>query len=158
MDILTNTSHFSVNRYSDFQLEFELVKDGAPYIPDGFVMVFYTEEWDDCEGHYMASFIGGECVNCSVNGTTIRVFFNSPGFSLGTLKCRILDKAENLSFDDGTLDTCIPMTMPVEIVAGQGDSDTIVLGYGAAYFGDNHDLVLEGASSPAFGNDNNLEI
>jgi hypothetical protein len=46
----------------------------------------------------------------------------------------------------------------VEIVAGAGDTDNIVLGYGAVYFGDNHDLVFEGASAPQFGNDNNLEI
>jgi hypothetical protein len=48
--------------------------------------------------------------------------------------------------------------LPVEIVAGAGDTDNVVLDYSDVYFGDNHDLVLEGAAAPAFGDNNNLEI
>ena len=84
--------------------------------------------------------------------------FDHPGFNLGQLKCRVLDMVDNDNFTDGTLDTCTPITLPVEIVAGAGNTDSVVLGYGAVYFGDNHDLVFEGASAPQFGDNNNLEI
>ena len=77
---------------------------------------------------------------------------------MGTLKCRVVDMVTDADFTDGTLDTCTPITLPVEIVAGAGNTDAVVLGYGAVYFGDDHDLVFEGASAPQFGNDNNLEI
>ena len=158
MSITINTSEHRVNRYSDFKLTMSLTKNGEAYTPQQFMMVFYVDSWDDCAGRYTASRIGGELTNCDITGNTITVFFDSPGFNLGQLKCRMLDMVENDNFTDGTLDTCTPITLPVEIVAGAGDTDNIVLGYGAVYFGDNHDLVFEGASAPQFGNDNNLEI
>lgn len=155
---LPNMSSYSVNRYSDFTLEFSLTKNGEAYEPQAFRIVFYVEDWSDCTSRYTASYIDGVATNCSVHGAVIRVYFNAPGFALGQLKCRFLDMADDANFADGTLDTCTPIAMPVEIVAGAGDTDTIVLGYGAAYFGDNHDLVLEGPSAPSFGDNNNLEI
>lgn len=155
---ITRDLTYRVNRYSDFQLEFSLMKDDEAYVPTAFKAVFYVEDWNDCCSRYTASCIDGVCTNCSVHGTVIRVFFNAPGFNLGQLKCRFVDMADDPNFSDGTLDTCTPMTMPVEIVAGPGDTDTIILGYGESYFGDDHDLVLEGASSPSFGDDNSLEI
>lgn len=161
MSIEINTNRdtaFKVNRYSDFSLEFSLMKDGEAYTPEAFKVVFYVDDWADCTSRYVASYIGGEAVNCNVHGAVIRVFFNAPGFNLGRLKCRFMDMSDDTNFADGTLDTCTPMTMPVEIVAGAGDTDTIVLGYGDTYYGDDHDLVLEGGSSPSYGNDNDLEI
>lgn len=157
MNININTSNRQVNRYSDFSLELSLTKNGEAYVPASFLMAFYVDNWD-CENHYTASLIDGVYTHCSVHDTTIRVFFDSPGFNLGTLKCRVLDMVDNANFTDGTLDTCTPITLPVEIVAGAGNTDSVVLGYGDAYFGDNHDLVLEGASAPSFGDNNDLEI
>ena len=156
MSITINTSSHQVNRHSDFQLTMSLQKEGAAYMPAQFLIVFYADNWDDCESRYTASYIGGVCTNCAVDGYTINVFFNAPGFNLGQLKCRLLDIVENADFSDGTLDTCTPITLPVEIVAGAGES-SVVLGYGATYFGDNHDLVFEGASS-SFGENNDLVI
>lgn len=158
MSITINTSSHTVNRYSDFQLTMTLLKDDVTYVPAAFLMVFYVDNWDDCCSRYTASYINGAYTNCAVSGTTITVYFNAPGFNLGTLKCRFVDIVDNSAFVDGTLDTCTPITLPVEIVAGAGDTDNIVLGYGAAYFGDNHDLVLEGASAPSFGDNNDLQI
>lgn len=158
MSITINTPGFSVNRYSDFKLVMSLLKDGEAYVPESFMMVFYVETWDDCAGRYTASRINGVCTNCSADSTTISVYFNSPAFCLGQLKCRFLDMAENENFADGTLDTCTPFTLPVHIVTGAGDTDSVVLGYGEAYFGYNHDLVFDGPSTPSFGTDNNLEL
>lgn len=158
MNIQINTPGFSVNRYSDFKLVMSLLKDEVAYIPDSFMAVFYVDNWNDCEGRYMASRINGVCTNCSADNTTISVYFNSPGFSLGRLKCRFIDMADNEDFADGTLDTCTPITLPVDIVAGAGDTDSVILGYGEAYFGENHDLVFDGPSTPSFGEDNNLEL
>lgn len=158
MSITINTTGNRVNRYSDFKLTMSLTKNGEAYTPTSFLMVFYVDNWDDCAGHYTASCIGGEFNNCAINGNNITVFFNAPGFNLGQLKCRVLDKVDDSSFSDGTLDTCTPITLPVEIVAGAGETDNVVLDYGNAYFGNNHDLVLEGAASPSFGDNNNLII
>jgi hypothetical protein len=158
MSIEIITPRHSVNRYSDFQLQLQLLKDGEPYVPTSFKMVFYADSLDDCTSRYTVSRINGMNSNCFVSGNTISVFFNAPGFNLGQLKCRVLDIVENDDFSDGTLDTCTPITLPVEIVAGAGDTDSVVLDYGTAYFGDNHDLVIEGASAPSFGDNNNLEI
>lgn len=161
MDIQINIPRdltYRVNRYSDFQLEMSFTKNGETYEPQSFIMVFYVENWDDCGSRFTASYINGECTNCSVHGAVIRVFFNSPGFNLGQLKCRVMDMAANDNFADGSLDTCTPITLPVEIIVGPGDTDSIVLGYGAAYFGDDHDLVLEGASAPSYGDNHDLEI
>jgi hypothetical protein len=158
MSIQINTTGRRVNRYSDFKLVMSLTKNGAAYVPQAFMMVFYVDSWDDCQGRYTASCINGELTHCEIDGTTISVFFDAPGLNLGQLKCRVLDMVDDTSFTDGTLDTCTPIALPVEIVAGAGDADTIVLGYGDAYFGNNHDLVLEGSASPSFGENNNLEI
>lgn len=160
MSITINSSApaFTVNRYSDFKLVLSVLKDGEAYVPESFMMVFYVDTWDDCAGRYTASRIDGVCTHCEVDNTTISIFFDAPGFNLGTLKCRLVDMVENANYDDGTLDTCTPITLPVEIVAGAGNTDTIVLGYGEAYFGDNHDLVFDGPSTPSFGTDNNLEL
>lgn len=157
MSITINTTGRTVNRYSDFKLTMSLNKNGEAYVPTSFLMVFYVDSWDDCEGHYMASCINGELTHCEIDGVTITIFFNSPGFNLGTLKCRVLDKVDDSDFSDGTLDTCTPITLPVEIVAGAGDTDNVVLGFGEVYFGDDNDLVFEGASA-SFGDDNNLQI
>lgn len=158
MNITINTTGRTVNRYSDFKLKMSLTKNGETYIPASFKVVFYVDNWDDCSGHYTASCIDGVFTNCEISGTAIGIFFNSPGFNLGQLKCRFLDMVDDADFSDGSLDTCTPITLPVEIVAGAGDTDSIVLGYGEAYFGNNHDLVLEGPASPAFGPNNNLTI
>lgn len=158
MSIEINTTGRRVNRYSDFKLTISLTKNGGAYTPAAFMMVFYVDDWSDCAGRYTASCINGVYNSCEVSGNTITIFFNAPGFNLGLLKCRVLDKVDDASFSDGTLDTCTPITLPVEIVAGAGDTDSIVLDYGDAFFGNNHDLVLAGAASPAFGNDNNLII
>lgn len=159
MDVqINNTTGYKVNRYSDFSLEMSLTKDGEAYAPSAFIITFYADSWCDCAGRYTASYIGGVCTNCEVEDTTIRVFFNSPGFNLGQLKCRVIDIVDDDSFSDGTLDTCTPITLPVEIVAGAGNTDSVVLGYGSVYFGDNHDLVFEGASAPSFGNNNDIVI
>lgn len=158
MSIEINTSSHRINRYSDFKITMSLIKNGDAYVPTSFMMVFYVDDWTDCAGRYTASCLNGEYNNCSVSGTSITVYFNAPGFNLGQLKCRVLDIVEDADFSDGTLDTCTPISLPVEIVAGAGNTDNIVLNYGNAYFGDNHDLVLEGASAPAFGDNNNLEI
>jgi hypothetical protein len=64
---------------------------------------------------------------------------------------------DDSAFGDGTLDTCTPITLPVEIVAGAGDTDCVALDYAEVYFGDDHDMVIEGAS-PSYGNNNNLDI
>lgn len=157
MNIEINTSSHRINRYSDFKLTMSLTKDGEAYVPAAFLMVFYVDTWEDCESRYSASLIGGEYTNCEVNGDAITVYFDSPKFNLGQLKCRVLDMVDNANFADGTLDTCTPITLPVEIVAGAGDTDNVVLGYGAVYFGDNHDVVFEGASL-SFGDNNDLEI
>ena len=157
MSIQIVTTDMQVNRYSDFKLTMSLTKNGESYIPASFMIVFYVDSWDDCEGRYVASHINGEYNNCVVSGTTIHVYFDSPGFNLGQLKCRVLDMVENDNFTDGTLDTCTPITLPVEIVAGPGNTDNVVLGFGRVFF-DEHDLVLEGAAAPSFGNENNLEI
>lgn len=158
MSIEINTSSHRINRYSDFRLTLSLTKNGDAYVPTSFMMVFYVDDWTDCVVRYTASCLNGEYNNCSVSGTAITVYFNAPGFNLGQLKCRVVDIVEDADFSDGTLDTCTPISLPVEIVAGAGNTDNIVLNYGNAYFGDNHDLVLEGASAPAFGDNNNLEI
>ena len=157
MSIEINTSNHRVNRYSDFRLQLSLTKDGEAYVPAAFTMVFYVDNWDDCSSHYTASFINGVSSNCEISGTTISIFFNSPGFNLGQLKCRVLDMVDDADFSDGTLDTCTPITLPVEIVAGPGNTDNVVLGYGAVYFGDNHNVVFEGASV-SFGDNNDIEI
>ena len=157
MSVQINTADRSVNRYSDFRLSMSLVKNGESYVPASFMMVFYADSWDDCAGHYVASRIGGELTNCEINGSIITIFFDHPGFNLGQLKCRVLDMVDDTDFIDGTLDTCTPITLPVEIVAGAGNTDNVVLGYGAVYFGNEHDVVFEGASV-SFGDDNNLEI
>jgi hypothetical protein len=157
MGIQIHTSNHSVNRFSDFRLDFSLTKGGVAYVPTAFVMAFYVDQWD-CDEHYIAKCVDGEYTNCAVNGSTISVFFNSPGFSLGMLKCRVLDAVDDSDFSDGTLDTCTPIDLPVEIVAGAGDTDAVVLDYGTAYFGDDHDLILEGPASPSFGKDNDLLI
>lgn len=157
MSVQINTSDRTVNRYSDFRLSMSLVKNGESYVPASFMMVFYADSWDDCAGHYVASRIGGELTNCEINGSIITIFFDHPGFNLGQLKCRVLDMVDDTDFTDGTLDTCTPITLPVEIVAGAGNTDNVVLGYGAVYFGIDHDVVFEGASV-SFGDDNNLEI
>lgn len=158
MSIQINTIGRRVNRYSDFKLTLSLTKNGETYVPAAFVMVFYVDSWDDCAGRFTASFIDGVLTNCDVSGTSITIIFNAPKFNIGILKCRVLDIVVDDDFSDGTLDTCTPITLPVEIVAGAGDTDNVVLDYGEAYFGDNHDLVLEGAASPSFGDNNNLEI
>lgn len=157
MSVQINTSDRTVNRYSDFRLTMSLAKNGESYVPASFMMVFYVDSWDDCAGHYVASRIGGELNNCEINDSTITIFFDHPGFNLGQLKCRVLDMVDDTDFTDGTLDTCTPITLPVEIVAGAGNTDNVVLGYGAVYFGNEHDVVFEGASV-SFGDDNNLEI
>lgn len=157
MSIEINTTGRRVNRHSDFKLTMGLTKNGEAYVPQSFMMVFYADSWDDCCARYTASRINGELNNCEVNGNTITIFFDHPGFNLGTLKCRVLDMVSDADFSDGTLDTCTPITLPVEIVAGAGNTDNIVLGYGAVYFGDNHDLVFEGGSA-SFGENNDLEI
>lgn len=152
-----NTSSRQVNRYSDFRLTMSLTKNGEPYTPASFVMVFYVDDWADCSSRYAASCLGGVLTNCEINGSTITIFFDHPSFNLGQLKCRVVDMVDDADFSDGTLDTCTPITLPVEIVAGAGNTDNVVLGYGAVYFGDNHDLVFEGASA-SFGENNDLEI
>lgn len=157
MSIEINTSSHQVNRYSDFRLQLSLIKDGEAYAPASFLMVFYVDNWDDCTSHYQASCINGVCSNCEISGTAITIFFNSPGFNLGQLKCRVVDMVVDTDFSDGTLDTCTPITLPVEIVAGPGNTDNVVLGYGAVYFGDNHNVVFEGASVQ-FGDNNDIEI
>lgn len=158
MSIQINTSAQRVNRYSDFSLEFSLTKDGVAYTPASFIMVFYVDEWDDCSSRYVASQIDRNPINCYVRGGNIVVYFDSPNFNIGQLKCRFVDMVSNSNFSDGTLDTCTPIFLPVEIVAGAGDTNSVVLGYGSAYFGENHDLVLEGPASPSFGTDNDLTI
>lgn len=157
MRIQINTSSHRVNRYSDFTLTFSLTKNGDPYVPQSFIMVFYVDTWDDCCGRYTASCIDGVYNNCSVSGTTITVYFDAPTFNLGALKCRVIDMVDDSAFGDGTLDTCTPITLPVEIVAGAGDTDCVVLDYAEVYFGDDHDMVIEG-TSPSYGNNNNLDI
>lgn len=157
MRIQINTSSHRVNRYSDFTLTFSLTKNGDPYVPQSFKIVFYADTWDDCCGRYTASCIDGVYNNCSVSGTTITVYFDSPSFNLGSLKCRVIDMVDDAAFGDGTLDTCTPITLPVEIVAGAGDTDCVVLDYAEVYFGDDHDMVIEG-TSPSYGNNNNLDI
>lgn len=82
MRIQINTSSHRVNRYSDFTLTFSLTKNGDPYVPQSFIMVFYVDTWDDCCGRYTASCIDGVYNNCSVSGTTITVYFDSPTFNL----------------------------------------------------------------------------
>lgn len=157
IQINTNSSGRRVNRNSDFKLTFSLLKDGVVYVPASFVMVFYADTWDDCMGRYTASLIDGVYTSCAVEGDMITIFFNSPRFNLGQLKCRVYDIVEDIEFSDGTLDTCTPIFLPVEIVAGAGDTDNVVLDYGEAYFGDDHNLVLEGDTG-SFGDNNNLEI
>lgn len=157
MSIQIQTTKRSVNRYSDFRLTMSLTKNGEAYAPTAFMMVFYVDNWDDCAGHYTASCIDGVLTHCEISGTSITVFFDSPHFNLGQLKCRVLDMVDDASFSDGTLDTCTPITLPVDIVAGAGDTDSVELGYSDVYFGDNNDLVFEGAGV-SFGDDNNLEI
>ena len=157
MSIQIQTNKRSVNRYSDFKLVMSLAKNGEAYAPTAFIMVFYVDSWDDCTGHYTASCIGGVLTHCEISGTSITVFFDSPRFNLGQLKCRVLDMVEDASFDDGTLDTCTPIALPVDIVAGAGNTDTVELGYSDVYFGDDNDLMFEG-SGVSFGDDNNLEI
>ena len=157
MNIQINTSSRQVNRYSDFRLTMSLKKNGESYTPSSFVMVFYVDDWNDCASRYAASCLGGVLTNCEITGSNITVFFDHPGFNLGQLKCRVLDMVDDAAFTDGTLDTCTPITLPVEIVAGAGNTDNVVLGYGAVYFGNDHDVVFEG-SSVSFGDDNNLEI
>lgn len=157
MSIEIITPGFRVNRHSDFKLTMSLLKDGEAYVPASFMVAFYVEDWD-CDSSYIASRINGVCTNCAADSTTISVFFDHPEFNLGQLNCRFIDMAENANFADGTLDTCTPITLPVEIVVGAGDTDTVVLGYGEAYFGNNHDLVFDGPSTPSFGDDNNLEL
>lgn len=159
MDIITSISGQKVNRYSDFRLTMSFIKDDSSYMPDAFILVFYVDNWDDCAQRYVASYINDEATNCKVSTgeSSITVFFNSPGFPIGQLKCRVLDIVGDTDFSDGTLDTCTPITLPVEIVAGAGDTDSIALGYGATYFGDNHDLVFEGIGV-SIGDDNNLII
>ena len=104
MSITINTTGRTVNRYSDFRLTMSLNKNGEAYVPTSFLMVFYVDSWDDCDGHYMASCINGELTHCEIDGVTITIFFNSPGFNLGTLKCRVLDKVDDSDFADGTLE------------------------------------------------------
>jgi len=157
MSIQIQTNKRSVNRYSDFKLTMSLAKNGEAYVPTAFMMVFYVDNWDDCAGHYTASCIDGVLTHCEISGTSITVFFDSPRFNLGQLKCRVLDMVEDDSFDDGTLDTCTPIALPVDIVAGAGNTDTVELGYSDVYFGDDNDLMFEG-SGVSFGDDNNLEI
>jgi hypothetical protein len=157
MSIQITTSSRKVNRYSDFTLVMSLTKNGASYIPPAFILVFYVDSWDDCCHRYVASCLDGVYTNCKVDKGTISVFFDGPEFNVGQLKCRVLDIVDNADYSDGTLDTCTPITLPVEIVAGAGDTDTIVLGYGTTYFGDNHDLVFEGVGV-SIGDDNNLII
>lgn len=160
MSIQINSSiiNYRVNRYSDFQLQFSLLKDGVAYVPTQFIMAFYIDEWSGCEDAYVASLIGGVYTNCSVSGNIISVYFNSPGFELGQLKCRVVDMVDNASFTDGTLDTCVPTSFDVFIVASAGDTDNVVLGYGEAYYGDDHDLVFIGAMTPSYGGNNSLII
>jgi len=130
MDIQTNTAGRKVNRYSDFSVSMSFTKDGVEYMPDSFILVFYVDNLDDCSSRYVASYINGEAVNCKVptSGSAITVFFNQPGFNIGLLKCRVFDIVDDSDFSDGTLDTCTPITLPVEIVAGAGDTDSMELG------------------------------
>lgn len=163
MSIEINTQDYRVNRYSDFELVMSLLKDGTAYVPTQFVAVFYADNWNDCCGRYTASLINGKCTNCAVSGNSIRVFIDSPRFNLGQLKCKFLDMVDAESFSDGTLDVCTPFDLPVEIVAGAGNTGIVVLGGCVAYFGENHDLVIEStsstvSSSPSFGDNNDLSI
>ena len=95
-------------------------------MPASFVMAFYVDEWS-CEDAYVASRLDGQTTNCEISGSVISVYFNSPGFTCGQLKCRVYDSVDNADFTDGTLDTCTPLTLPVEIVATAGDSEVISL-------------------------------
>ena len=128
MSITINTQRYQVNRHSDFELSMSVLKDGEAYAPSQFVMVFYIDDWDDCETMYKASLINGEFKNCSLNGNTITVYFDSPRFDLGTLKCRFYDKVINSSFADGSFDTCTPIVLPIDIVAGAGNMHNIDVG------------------------------
>lgn len=117
--ISTSVQH--VNRYSDFQMGLTLLKDGSAYVPDNFVIGFFVD--DSCKA-YVASLIDGVYNNCTVDGTTITVYFDKPRFPLGQLRCRLFEKTENANFSDGYMDTCVPITaLPVNIVAGAGDGD-----------------------------------
>lgn len=157
IQINTNPSGRRVNRYSDFRLDFSLLKNGEAYVPDSFIITFYVDDWNDCCSRYTVSLLEGVYTDCAVNGTVISAFFNSPRFNLGQLKCRVYDIVADSDFTDGTLDTCTPVFLPVQIVAGAGDTDTVVLDYGEAYFGNSHDLVIDGDSG-TFGDNNNLDI
>jgi len=157
MSTTITTDEFTVNRFSDFSLSLSLTKDGESYAPESFKFAFYTDKWTGCDDCYIASCIDGEYTNCSVDGTTITIYFDSPGFNLGDLKCRFVDLEENENFTDGYLGTCTPITLPIEVVVGAGDTDTIELGYSTLYFGDDNDLVIEG-SNATYGDDNDLEI
>jgi len=95
-------------------------------MPASFVMAFYVDEWS-CEDAYVASRLDGQTTNCEISGSVISVYFNSPGFTCGQLKCRVIDSVDNAAFTDGTLDTCTPLTLPIEIVATAGDSEVITL-------------------------------
>ena len=126
MSVQIITSRHTVNRLSDFQVDMVLEKDGVLYMPASFVMAFYVGEWS-CEDAYVASRLDGQTTNCEISGSVISVYFNSPGFPLGQLKCRVFDSVDNAAFTDGTLDTCTPLTLPIEIVATAGDSEVISL-------------------------------
>ena len=126
MSVQIITSRHTVNRLSDFQLDMVLEKDGVLYMPASFVMAFYVDEWS-CEDAYVASRLDGQTTNCEISGSIISVYFNSPGFTCGQLKCRVIDSVDNAAVTDGTLDTCTPLTLPVEIVATAGDSEVISL-------------------------------
>ena len=118
------TAEQNVNRYSDFTMGLTLLKDGAAYVPDNFVIGFFTDGY--CKA-YVASRINGVYNNCAVEGNTINIYFDKPRFPLGQLKCRFYEKVENDNFSDGYMDTCVPITaLPVNIVAGAGDENVDV--------------------------------
>ena len=121
MRIQINTSSHRVNRYSDFTLTFSLTKNGEPYVPQSFKIVFYADTWDDCCGRYTASCIDGVYNNCSVSGTTITVYFDSPSFNLGALKCRVIDMVDDSAFGDGTLDTSDALLIMRTVMGLQGE-------------------------------------
>jgi len=116
-----STAAQDVNRYSDFTMGLTLLKNGTAYVPENFVIGFYVD--DSCKA-YVASRIAGVYNNCTVDGTTINIYFDKPRFPLGQLKCRFFEKTENANFADGYMDTCVPITaLPVNIVAGAGDEN-----------------------------------
>lgn len=120
------------NYKSDFDLILRLLTcspDGADSEPRelgwpdfDWTARFYT---DNRANVYVASCIGGECVNCFEDDGEIHVVFNDHRLSKGALQVEFSAEFPDEIYPDGHRLEVSPQSLDVELVSGRGDCGTM---------------------------------